>query len=86
MWNTQIELDIIKYGKEKNIEKLDKIRKNLYEQHRFVTYALSRFLEEYGDSLGSDKNVDNMFRHLSESYSILERGFRILKYYDKIDS
>lgn len=82
MWYTQTEQNIITHSRDGEFDKLEAIRKVLYQKHRFILYATNRFMEEYGDKLETDKAVENMFKHLSDEYSEIERLFRIMDFYE----
>lgn len=84
MWHTELESKIVEHGRRKETFELDKIKRIIFEKHRFVMYAVTRFLSEYGDLLDENEpKAWNLYKHLFNEYSNLERLLTIIKHYEQ---
>lgn len=82
MWHIGVEQKIIEFGKEKNEKELSKIREDLFIKHKFIVYAIDRFMLEFGDELETNNHAKNLYAHLFDQFSNIERLFRIMRVYE----
>lgn len=77
MWYTDIEKKLIELKTDKDSTEYKKCIDSIHDMYKKIDYMISRFMYEYGERIGIDKDVDSMYVYLSDEYFQVERLLRI---------